>query len=144
MDGPIESFGVGEGLVGQMMRFEIVPDNFDVVEFGRVLGQPFDGEPVGAGGEGSGCRLAHVDRPVVEHDDDGFRPHARPRAIQAIERLQERNEIGAALGSACVHNEACGRCDRALGTVRISVCERAIERYAAMALMKRSPNMTAN
>ena len=30
------------------------------------------------------------------------------------------------------------------GTVRISVCERAIERYAAMALMKRSPNMTAN
>jgi hypothetical protein len=30
------------------------------------------------------------------------------------------------------------------GTVRISVCERAIERYAAMALMKRSPKMTAN
>ena len=30
------------------------------------------------------------------------------------------------------------------GTIRISVCERAIERYAAMALMKRSPNMTAN
>ncbi len=31
-----------------------------------------------------------------------------------------------------------------LGTISISVCERAIERYAAMALMKRSPNMTAN
>ena len=31
-----------------------------------------------------------------------------------------------------------------LGTIRISVCERAIERYAAMALMKRSPKMTAN
>lgn len=30
------------------------------------------------------------------------------------------------------------------GTIRISVCERAIERYAAMALMKRSPKMTAN
>jgi hypothetical protein len=28
--------------------------------------------------------------------------------------------------------------------IRISVCERAIERYAAMALMKRSPKMTAN
>lgn len=66
MDGSIESFGIGEGLVGQMMRFEIVPDNFDVVEFGRVFGQPFDGEPVGTGREGSGCRLAHVDRPVVE------------------------------------------------------------------------------
>ncbi|MGY3614113.1 hypothetical protein ACVJGD_000309 [Bradyrhizobium sp. USDA 10063] len=45
VDGSIESFGIGEGLVGQMMSFEIVPDNFDVVEFGRVLGQPFDGEP---------------------------------------------------------------------------------------------------
>ena len=30
------------------------------------------------------------------------------------------------------------------GTVRISVCGRAVEHYAAMALMKRSPNMTAN
>ena len=30
------------------------------------------------------------------------------------------------------------------GTVRISVCGRAIEHYAAMALMKRSPKMTAN
>ena len=39
MDGSIESFGIGEGLMGQMMRFEIVPDHFDVVEFGRVLGQ---------------------------------------------------------------------------------------------------------
>jgi hypothetical protein len=42
------------------------------------------------------------------------------------------------------------RCDeygndtRDPGTIRISVCERAIERYAAMALMKRSPKMTAN
>lgn len=33
---------------------------------------------------------------------------------------------------------------RGEGTIRISVCERAIERYAAMALMKRSPKMTAN
>ena len=30
------------------------------------------------------------------------------------------------------------------GSVRISVCERAVEHYAAMALMKRSPKMTAN
>ena len=32
----------------------------------------------------------------------------------------------------------------ASGTVKISVCERAVEHYAAMALMKRSPKMTAN
>ena len=31
-----------------------------------------------------------------------------------------------------------------VGTVRISVCGRAVEHYAAMALMKRSPKMTAN
>ena len=30
------------------------------------------------------------------------------------------------------------------GTVRISVCGRAVEHYAAMALMKRSPKITAN
>jgi hypothetical protein len=30
------------------------------------------------------------------------------------------------------------------GTVRISVCGRAVEHQAAMALMKRSPKMTAN
>ena len=34
--------------------------------------------------------------------------------------------------------------DRLHGTVRISVCGRAVEHYAAMALMKRSPKMTAN
>ena len=34
--------------------------------------------------------------------------------------------------------------DMRAGTIRISVCERAIERYAAIALMKRSPKMTAN
>ena len=33
---------------------------------------------------------------------------------------------------------------RIAGTVRISVCGRAVEHYAAMALMKRSPKITAN
>ena len=36
------------------------------------------------------------------------------------------------------------RCGSARGTVRISVCGRAVEHYAAMALMKRSPKRTAN
>ncbi|MGY3614112.1 hypothetical protein ACVJGD_000308 [Bradyrhizobium sp. USDA 10063] len=63
---------------------------------------------MGPGREGRGCRLADVDRPVVEHDDDGFRRQTRPRAIQAVERFQERDEIGATLGSAGVHNELAG------------------------------------
>ena len=46
MDGSIEGGGVGEGVVGEMVRFEIVPDNLDVVEFGGVFWQPLDGEPM--------------------------------------------------------------------------------------------------
>jgi hypothetical protein len=63
VDGSVESLDIGEGLVGQMMRFEIAPDNFDVIEFGRILGQPFDGKPVGTGREGGGCRLVSVSSP---------------------------------------------------------------------------------
>jgi hypothetical protein len=51
MDGGVEFFGVGEGLVSEVMGFEVAPDGFDVVEFGRVFGQPLDGEPMRAGGE---------------------------------------------------------------------------------------------
>jgi hypothetical protein len=64
MDGAIESCGVGESLVSQMMGFEINLDALDVVEFGRILGQPLHGEPMGPGGERRGCRLADVDRPA--------------------------------------------------------------------------------
>ena len=65
VDAAIESSGVGEGLVGEMMRFEIVPDNLDVVELRRVLGQPLDGEPVSAGLKRRERELADVDRTVV-------------------------------------------------------------------------------
>lgn len=42
MDGAVEGFGVGEGLMGEVMGFEVAPDGFDVVEFRCVFGQPFD------------------------------------------------------------------------------------------------------
>ena len=42
MDGALERIGICEGLVGEMMSFEIVPDNLDVVELGGVFGQPFE------------------------------------------------------------------------------------------------------
>jgi len=56
--------------MGEVIGFEIVPDRLDLVEFGRILGQPFDGEPVGAGGQGAERALAGVDRAVVldQHD----------------------------------------------------------------------------
>ena len=42
VDVSIEGGDVGEGLVGQMMHFEIVPGNFYVVDLERILGQPLD------------------------------------------------------------------------------------------------------
>ena len=38
VDFPVKSFGIGERLMGQMMRLEIMPNNLNIVEFGRVLG----------------------------------------------------------------------------------------------------------
>ena len=60
-----------------MMRFEIAPYNLDIIEFRRVFGQPFDGEPMGAGGKCDRRRLAHMDRPVIEDDDDGLDAQTR-------------------------------------------------------------------
>ena len=36
MDGALERVGICEGLVGEKMSFEIVPDKLDVVELGGV------------------------------------------------------------------------------------------------------------
>ena len=38
VDCAVEGVGISEGLMGQMARLEIVPDNLDVVEFGCVFG----------------------------------------------------------------------------------------------------------
>jgi hypothetical protein len=46
--------------------------------------------------------------------------------------------------SASANPPAIAKLTRILGTVRISVCGRAVEHYAAIARMKRSPKMTAN
>ena len=99
VDGSIEIVGVGEGLVGQMMGFEIAPDGFDVVEFGRVFGQPFDGEPMGAFGQRGVRGLADMDRPVVEHENDRLNGLAGLRAIEMVEPLADGDEIAAALGA---------------------------------------------
>jgi hypothetical protein len=71
-DGAIESLGVDESLVSQMMGFEIIPDNFDVVEFGRIFGQPLHGEPMGTGGERRGCRLLTWIGPLSSTMTTGF------------------------------------------------------------------------
>jgi len=67
----------------------------------------------------------------------------RKRNYSVYEISQALKEQGTPLSATAVREvlAAEGLC---AGTIRISVCERAIERYAAMALMKRSPKMTAN
>jgi len=53
-----------------VMRFQVAPNDLDVVQFGGVFGRPFDGEPVGALGQCRLAGLADVDRSVVEDEDD--------------------------------------------------------------------------
>ena len=59
------------------------------------------------------------------------------------DRGYDANRIRAALREQGTIPVIPGRRNRK-GTVRISVCGRAVKHYAAMALMKRSPNRTAN
>ncbi len=63
--------------------------------------------------------------------------NGRPRLSDA--ERGTLGEIGHRLGRKVLADVA-----TVAGTVRISVCGRAVEHYAAMALMKRSPKMTAN
>ena len=81
-----------------LMGLEVAPDDLDVVEFGGVFRQPLDGEPMGALGERGRACLADVDRAVVEHHDDRLDGRPGLRAVEAVEGLQMRDEVGAALG----------------------------------------------
>ena len=105
MDGLVEGGGVGEGLVGEVMGFEVAPDRLDIVEFGRVFRQPFDGEPVCAGGQGGERAFAGVDRTIVldQHDRLGLPPGLR--SIETVELLEMDDEIAAALGRAGMDDE---------------------------------------
>lgn len=98
MDSLVEKRWVSEGLVRQMTSLQITPDDLDVIEFGRIFGQPLDREPVGTLCERRRCRFADVDRAVVEHQNDGPGWRRGLWAVEAVEDLQMGDEIGAALG----------------------------------------------
>ena len=94
MDGAVESVEIGEGVVGEIMLLVITPASFDVVQLGGVFRQPFEGEPR-ARGERLGCQLAAVDRPVVEHRDQGS--GAFGGAVCGPELVEQGEEVGGAL-----------------------------------------------
>ena len=83
MDCAVECGRVGEGLMRKMMRLEVMPDAFDVIQFGRIFGQPLDDEPVGSGGQRCPRQLAGMDRPIVLDQTTGlmgcpgFGPYSR-------------------------------------------------------------------
>jgi hypothetical protein len=105
MDGLVERGGIGEGLVGEMVSLKVAPDELDIVEFGRVFRQPFDGEPVCAGGQGGERAFAGVDRTIVldQHDRLGLSPGLRP--IELVELLEMDDEIAASFGRAGMDSE---------------------------------------
>ena len=105
VDCAVEGVGISEGLMGQMARLEIVPDNLDVVEFGCVFWQPLDGEPVFARLDGFKSELADMDRPVVLDQYDRFYCPSWVRTEQVVELLEVSDEVAAALGLARMHTQ---------------------------------------
>jgi hypothetical protein len=57
---------------GKVICLEILPDAVNVVQLGRIFQQPFDREPVSAGGKRGMRHLAGVDRPLSSTSTTGL------------------------------------------------------------------------
>ena len=91
VDGTIEIVGIDEGAVGEMVLLEIAPAVLDRVQFGRILGQPFCGQPR-ACGQGLCRQVALVDRAIVEHRNERF--GSARGAVSSPEVVEQGNEVG--------------------------------------------------
>ena len=118
VDGSVERVGVGEGLMGEVMGFEVAPYRLDVGEFGCVLGQPFDGQPVRPGGQSGERALACVDRTIVLDKHDRLDLAAGLRTVEMIDLLEMGDEAAAALGRAGVDDGGakCAAAQQRVGT----------------------------
>jgi hypothetical protein len=105
VDGIIEVVWPGESLVSEMMLLQIAPELFDVVELRGGFRQPFDREPGRPLGACGACRLAGVDRAVVEDKHDRLRRTIRRRALLRVDLVQKRDEIGTALTPAGAYDQ---------------------------------------
>jgi hypothetical protein len=105
VNGRIEFDDAGECLMSQVVRLQIVPDDLNVVQFGRIFRQPFNGQPVCASGKGSPCKLADVDWPIILDQHDRLARSARNRAIKSVDLLEMRHEVAAALGRTGMHGQ---------------------------------------
>ena len=109
MDFAVEVFDVVEGHVGKIVGLQIAPNCLDVVEFGRVFGQPLDAQPMGAGRQGRARELAGVNGAVVQDQHDGRGAASRLRAVEPVQLFEMGDEIAAALGRAGVDDEFADR-----------------------------------
>ena len=91
VDGTIEIVGIDEGAVGEMVLLEIAPAVLDRVQLGRILGQPFCGQPR-ACGQGLCCQFALVDRAIVEHRNE--RLGSARGAVSRPEIVEQGDEVG--------------------------------------------------
>jgi len=105
MDGLVEGVDIGEGLVSEVIGFEIMPNNLDVVELGRVFRQPLNSEPVRALGDGGAGAFAGVDRAIVFDKHDRFGRASGLWSVKMIELFQMCDEVAAAFRRACMHDE---------------------------------------
>ena len=87
MDGCVEGFSIGESHVGEVIGLEVMPDGLDVIEFGRIFWQPFDGKPMGTGLKRRLRGLADMNGTVIEHHDNGLGLEARFGAVEPVEFL---------------------------------------------------------
>ena len=93
VDGLIEVFGSGEGLVSEVMPLQVAPERLDVVQLRSVFRQPLDREPVGARGESGAGRLAGVDRAVIQDQNEGLDRNPELGTLAPVDLLQESDEV---------------------------------------------------
>src|SRR3954471_12284451 len=109
VDGAGEVIRTVERLMSEGMPLQVAPGTLDVVHLRSIVGQPLDGEPVGALGERGAACLAGVDRAVVQDEHEGLDRDAELGTIAAIDLLQESDEVRASFGPAGVNNEVATR-----------------------------------
>ena len=81
----------------EVMRLEVVPDDLDVVQFGRILGQPLDGKPVRPGGQRRQGELAGMDRTIVLDQYHRLGGLTGLGTIKPVQLLEMRDEVAAPL-----------------------------------------------
>ncbi|HUC16576.1 MAG TPA: hypothetical protein VMA37_02690 [Acetobacteraceae bacterium] len=91
--------------MGEMMRLEVPPDAFDVIEFESIFWKPLDGEPMGANGERCQGQFAGVDWTIVLDQDHRLGGLSGLGAIERVPLFEMGDEVAAALGRAGMHDE---------------------------------------